>query len=146
MIIGLFKRSAFPKEAAGGAARNQIVLAEITRYPTQKEGPEGRILKVLGDPDDPRLDSEIIIHKYDLPDDFSPAVLGEASAIPPEISGEEIASRVDLRDLNFFTVDGETARDFDDAVAISRPAGGASAPLGGHRRRQPLCKRRVEPG
>ena len=113
-----------PKKAAGGAAAKQIVLAEIIRYPTQKEGPEGRILKVLGDPDDPRLDSEITIHKYDLPDAFSPAVMREASAIPPEISGEEIASRVDLRGLNFFTVDGETARDFDDAVAISHPQGG----------------------
>ena len=60
-----------PKRAAGGAAAKQIVLAEIIRYPTQKEGPEGRILQVLGDPDDPRLDSEIIIHKYDLPDAFS---------------------------------------------------------------------------
>lgn len=113
-----------PKRAAGGAAAKQIVLAEITRYPTQKEGAEGKILKVLGDPDDPRLDSEIIIHKYDLPDAFSPAVMREASEIPPEISGEEIASRVDLRGLNFFTVDGETARDFDDAVSISRPQGG----------------------
>lgn len=113
-----------PKRAAGGAVAKQIVLAEIMRYPTQKEGAEGRILQVLGDPDDPRLDSEIIIHKFDLPDAFSPAVMREASAIPPEISGEEIASRVDLRGLNFFTVDGETARDFDDAVSISRPQGG----------------------
>ncbi len=113
-----------PKRAAGGATGNKIVLAEITRYPTQKEGPEGRILKVLGDREDPRLDSEIIIHKYDLPDAFSPAVLQEASAIPPKISDQEIAAREDLRGLNFFTVDGETARDFDDAVAISRPAGG----------------------
>ena len=113
-----------PKRAAGGAVAKQIVLAEIMRYPTQKEGAEGRILQVLGDADDPRLDSEIIIHKFDLPDAFSPAVLREASAIPPEICGEEIASRVDLRGLNFFTVDGETARDFDDAVSISRPRGG----------------------
>jgi ribonuclease R len=113
-----------PKRAAGGANANQIVLAEITRYPTQTEGPEGRILKVLGDPDDPRLDSEVIIHKYDLPDAFSPPVLQEAAAIPAEISEEEIASRVDLRGLNFFTVDGQTARDFDDAVAISRLPGG----------------------
>jgi ribonuclease R len=113
-----------PKRSAGGAIGNQMVLAEITRYPTQTEGPEGRILKVLGDPDDPRLDSEIIIHKYDLPDDFPPAILQEAGAIAPKVSDEEIASRVDLRDQNFFTVDGETARDFDDAIAVSRLAGG----------------------
>jgi ribonuclease R len=120
----LFQEIRIPKKTAGGAIGKKIVLAEITRYPTQTEGPEGRILKVLGDPDDPRLDSEIIIHKYDLPDAFSPAVLQEATAIPPEISGREITSRADLRGLNFFTVDGETARDFDDAIAVSRLAGG----------------------
>jgi len=120
----LYQEIRIPKRAAGGATGNKIVLAEITRYPTKKEGPEGRVLKVLGDPDDPRLDSEIIIHKYDLPDAFSPAVLEEALAIPPKIAAEEIIARVDLRGLNFFTVDGETARDFDDAIAISRQAGG----------------------
>ena len=120
----LYQEIRIPKRAAGGATGNKIVLAEITRYPTKKEGPEGRVLKVLGDPDDPRLDSEIIIHKYDLADVFSPAVLEEALAIPPKISVEEITARVDLRGLNFFTVDGETARDFDDAIAISRQAGG----------------------
>jgi ribonuclease R len=113
-----------PKRGAGGARESQIVLAEITRYPTRHEGPEGRILKVLGDRDDPRLDSEIIIHKYDLPDAFSPAVQEEASAIPQNLSQGGISTRKDLRNLNFFTVDGETARDFDDAVAISHQAGG----------------------
>jgi ribonuclease R len=113
-----------PKKAARGARGNQIVLAEITRYPTRREGPEGKILQVLGDSDDPRIDSEIIIHKYGLPDAFSPPVLQEASAIPSKVSGEIISARQDLRGLNFFTVDGDTARDFDDAVAVSRPAGG----------------------
>jgi len=113
-----------PKKVTGGAHENDIVLAEITRYPTQQEGPEGRILKVLGAPDDPRLDSEIMIHKYDLPDAFPPQVLKEAEAISPKISPEGRSARKDLRNLNFFTIDGETARDFDDAVAISRLAGG----------------------
>jgi ribonuclease R len=113
-----------PKKAAGGARANEIVMAEITRYPTKQEGPEGRILQVLGDPDDPQLDSEIIIHKYDLPEAFSPDILQEASAIPQKVSEEATSAREDLRGLNFFTVDGETARDFDDAVAISRQAGG----------------------
>lgn len=113
-----------PKKAAGGARANQIVLAEITRYPAQREGPEGRILQVLGDAHDPRIDSEIIIHKYGLPDAFSPGALQEASAIPSRIAGEIISARKDLRGLNFFTVDGDTARDFDDAIAISRQAEG----------------------
>ena len=113
-----------PQKAAGGARNHQIVLAEINRYPTKKAGPEGRILKVLGDLDDPRLDAEIIIHKHDLPDEFPPAVIQEAEGVPDEIFEEEIARREDLRDLNFFTVDGEKARDFDDAVAIARRKGG----------------------
>ena len=113
-----------PKKAAGGARNHQIVLAEINRYPTKETGPEGRILKVLGDPDDPRLDAEIIIHKYDLADEFPPAVVQEADGVPDKIFEDDIARREDLRDLNFFTVDGETARDFDDAVAIARQAGG----------------------
>jgi len=109
-----------PKKSAGGAKENQLVLAEITRYPTSTEAAEGRILKVLGDPDDPRLDAEIIIYKYDLPEAFPEKVLAEAAALPETISRETISRRRDLRNLNFFTVDGEKARDFDDAVALKR--------------------------
>ncbi|MBI5966853.1 MAG: ribonuclease R [Deltaproteobacteria bacterium] len=119
----LFQKIRIPKKAAGGAVENKVVLAEITRYPTKQEGPEGRILKVLGDPDDPALDSEIIMHKYDLPDGFPSTVLKEASAIPQKLFAAEITTRKDLRNLNFFTIDGENARDFDDAVAISPQAG-----------------------
>ncbi len=113
-----------PKKAAGGAREDRIVLAEITRYPTKLEGPEGRVIKVLGTPGDPGLDSEIIIHKYDLPDAFPAEVLREAAALPSRVDAGALSEREDLRNLNFFTVDGETARDFDDAVAISRQAGG----------------------
>jgi ribonuclease R len=109
-----------PKKASGGARNNKIVLAEITRYPAAREGAEGRILKVLGEPGDPLLDSEIIIHKYDLPDAFPSPVVKEASAIPPVVRADALTNRKDLREVNFFTIDGETARDFDDAVAVSR--------------------------
>ncbi len=113
-----------PKKASGGARENQMVLAEIIRYPAGKEGPEGKILKVLGDPGDSRLDAEIIIHKYDLPDAFPPPVLKEASAIPTSVPEAWSGKRRDLRKIPFVTIDGETARDFDDAVAISREPGG----------------------
>ncbi|MCX5906244.1 MAG: ribonuclease R [Deltaproteobacteria bacterium] len=113
-----------PKKAAGGAKGDMIVLAEITRYPTKRESPEGKIVKVLGSPGDPGLDAEIIIHKYDLPDAFPAEVLKEAKLVPLHLGEKEIALRQDLRGLNFFTIDGETARDFDDAVAISREPGG----------------------
>jgi len=119
----LVQKIRIPKGAAGGARENNIVLTEVTRYPTRHDGPEGRILKVLGEAGDPSLDSEIIIHKYDLPDVFPEGVLREAAAIPSRISSAEFAARRDLRTLNFFTIDGETARDFDDAVAISRLPG-----------------------
>jgi len=112
------------KKASGGARKDQMVLAEITRYPAGMEGPEGKVLKVLGDPDDPRLDSEIIIHKYDLPDDFPPPVLKEASMVPAAVQEARAGKRRDLRWVPFVTIDGETARDFDDAVAISREPGG----------------------
>jgi ribonuclease R len=112
------------KKASGGARKDQIVLAEITRYPDGMEGPEGKVLKVLGDPGDPRLDSEIIIHKYDLPDEFPSSVLEEASMIPSAVQETRAGKRRDLRKIPFVTIDGETARDFDDAVAISREPGG----------------------
>jgi ribonuclease R len=113
-----------PKKSSGGARENQMVLAEITFYPAGKEGPEGKVLKVLGDPGDPRLDAEIIIHKYDLPDTFPPPVLKEASLVPSAVPEAWAARRRDLRSIPFVTVDGETAQDFDDAVAISREPGG----------------------
>jgi ribonuclease R len=113
-----------PKKSSGGARENQIVLAEITRYPTHQEGPEGRVVKILGNPGDPHIDSEIIIHKYDLPDAFPPEALQEASAVPQKTTVREGANRQDLRTINFFTIDGETARDFDDAVAIAPTARG----------------------
>lgn len=113
-----------PKKASGGAKGNMVVLAEISRYPTRDENAEGRVLKVLGYPDDPGIDTEIIVHKYDLPDAFPAHVLDDALQIPAEISAQEISGRKDLRHLNFFTVDGETARDYDDAVAITRKDGG----------------------
>jgi ribonuclease R len=114
-----------PKQASGGARTHKIVLAEITRYPTDREGPQGKILKILGDPGDPGLDTEIVIHKYDLPESFPPAVLNEAAAVSFRLPENEVLTRRDLRGMNFFTVDGETARDFDDAVAISREAKGS---------------------
>jgi len=121
-----------PKKSSGGARENQIVLAEITRYPTHQEGPEGRVVKILGNPGDPHIDSEIIIHKYDLPDAFPPEALQEASAVPRKTNVREGANRQDLRTINFFTIDGETARRI--------PA------LGGHRRCEPLRQRKVIPG
>jgi ribonuclease R len=102
------------------ARPNQIVVAEITRYPTERARPEGRVTHILGYPDDPEIEPQIIIHKYDLPHRFSSAALKEVQSLPPTPSSNEYRERVDLREIPTFTIDGENARDFDDAVSIER--------------------------
>lgn len=102
------------------ARPNQMVVAEITRYPTERARPEGRVTHILGYPDDPEIEPQIIIHKYDLPHRFSSAALKEAQNLPPTPFPNEYRERVDLREIPTFTIDGENARDFDDAVSIER--------------------------
>jgi ribonuclease R len=109
-----------PEGETKRARPNQIVVAEITQYPTERARPEGRITHILGYPDDPEIEPQIIIHKYDLPDRFTSAALKEALNLPPIPSLHECRGRVDLRGIPTFTVDGENARDFDDAVSIER--------------------------
>jgi ribonuclease R len=113
-----------PEGETKRARPNQIVVAEITQYPTEKARPEGRITHILGYPDDPEIEPQIIIHKYDLPHRFTSAALKEAQALPPTPSSHEYKDRVDLRGIPTFTIDGENARDFDDAVSIERERDG----------------------
>lgn len=102
------------------ARPNQMVVAEITRYPTERARPEGRVTHILGYPEDPEIEPQIIIHKYDLPHRFSSGALREAQNLPPAPSPNEYRERVDLREIITFTIDGENARDFDDAVSMER--------------------------
>jgi ribonuclease R len=113
-----------PEGETKRARPNQIVVAEITRYPTERARPEGRITHILGYPDDPEIEPQIIIHKYELPYRFSSVVLREAQNLPPAPSSHEYRDRVDLREIPTFTIDGENARDFDDAVSIERERDG----------------------
>ena len=108
------------------ARPNQIVVAEITQYPTERVRPVGRITHILGYPDDPEIEPQIIIHKYDLPHRFTSAALREAQNLSPEPSPYEYKDRVDLRGIPTFTIDGENARDFDDAVSIEREKDGGA--------------------
>ena len=107
-----------PEGETKKARPNQMVVVEITRYPTERARPEGRITHILGYPDDPEVEPQIIIHKYDLPHRFSSTVLKEARGIPLTPSLNDYRDRVDLREIPTFTIDGENARDFDDAVSI----------------------------
>ncbi len=113
-----------PEGETRRARPNQIVVAEITRYPSQRVRPEGRVIHILGYPDDPEVEPQIIIHKYDLPHRFSSSALKEARNLPPVPSSDDYQGRVDLRDIPTFTIDGEKARDFDDAVSIENEKDG----------------------
>ncbi|WP_457567911.1 ribonuclease R [Desulfurobacterium sp.] len=99
------------------------VVAEIISYPSETRGPVGRVVENLGK-GAPKLDIELIIRKYDLPVEFPEEVLEEAEKIPQNVSQSDLKGRVDLRNQLAFTIDGETAKDFDDAVAIEKLPGG----------------------
>lgn len=99
----------------------KIVVVEVTRYPNAHESPAGTIIEQLGAfSDEPGLDIEIIIRKHDLPHIFPPEVEAEAEAVAPVVTEEQCAGRLDLRAVTTVTIDGETARDFDDAISLRK--------------------------
>ncbi len=108
------------KEDAGTAQPGDIVSAAITAYPLHGRPPEGRIIKVIGKPGQPSIDSELIVEQYELPVQFSPAAVSAAESIPQQVSPFMRRGRRDLRALPTVTIDGEKARDFDDAVSIEK--------------------------
>jgi ribonuclease R len=97
-----------------------VVDVEITDWPTPTQSPRGRVIEVLGYEDDFGVDVEIMIRKFHLPHRFPGDVLEEAERIENIISARELPSRRDYRQLPIITIDGETARDFDDAVTVRR--------------------------
>jgi ribonuclease R len=98
----------------------KIVNVEITDWPGKGENPVGRVIEVLGSPDDFGVDVEIIIRKFHIPHRFPDEVLREAQSFPMTIPSAEVTRRHDYRGLDIVTIDGETARDFDDAVWVDR--------------------------
>ncbi len=101
-----------------------VVDCEITGWPTETKNPRGRLIEILGYEDDFGVDVEIVIRKHHLPHHFPPSVIDEARAIPSVIPPAELKRRRDFRDLDIVTIDGETARDFDDAVLVRQLPGG----------------------
>lgn len=114
----LLQEVIIPEGQTKRAKPNQIVVAEITQYPTERARPEGRVTHILGYPDDPEIIPQIILHKHDLPHRFSQAAVREAKNLPSSPGMEDEKGRMDLRGIPTFTIDGENARDFDDAVSI----------------------------
>lgn len=106
-------------DGAPSSQVGQAALVEIARYPT-KAIPElfGRVVRILGDPDDPRTELEKIIICADIPNEFPRGAIAQAERTPGELRTEDLADRVDLRDRPFMTIDPETARDFDDALCV----------------------------
>ncbi len=107
-----------PRGQTMKAKTGESVVVEITSYPSTKRNPEGRIIEILGQPDDPDVEIEMVLRKYNIPHRFSDGTTIEAEAIQNEIPKSEIKRRVDFRDRTIITIDGETAKDFDDAVSI----------------------------
>jgi ribonuclease R len=105
-----------PDDSLGGADNGQIVKVEIVQQPTFKHRPIGKVIEVLGDHMAPGMEIDIAIHNYGLPHDFPEEVLDDANKWGDEVRNKDKQGRVDLRDVPLVTIDGEDARDFDDAV------------------------------
>jgi ribonuclease R len=105
-----------PKGATGRASTGQVVVVELTEPPSLYGQPVGRIKEVLGEVDDPGMEIEIAVRKYGVPHEFSEACLALARGLPDKVRPQDKKDRVDLTDVALVTIDGEDARDFDDAV------------------------------
>ena len=109
-----------PRADTQGAEPGQMVTVEITRWPSPARGPIGRIIEILGDINDPGVDTEIILRKHNIPDEHSADAVEEARRIGSSIRDKDLKGRTDFRDRQVVTIDGETARDFDDAISIEQ--------------------------
>ncbi len=105
-----------PKNAIANAAVGQVVAIELTETPSTYSQPVGRVTEVLGEIDDPGMEIEIAVRKFEVPHRFSAETLAQAAALPDRIRAVDQRHRIDLTDVALVTIDGEDARDFDDAV------------------------------
>lgn len=112
-----------PQEKSMGAVTGHKVVVELTSYGTLKKNPEGRVKEIIGHINDPGTDIMSIIKAYDLPMEFPESVMKSLNDIPDELSPKDYAGRVDLRDLQTVTIDGEDAKDLDDAITVSEENG-----------------------
>ncbi len=113
-----------PPGQEGGASPGEMVTVELTRWPSATRGAIGRVAEVLGPIDAPGVDTEIIIRKYGIPDAHSPEAIAEAKRLGASVTEADLEGRTDFRGLPTVTIDGEHARDFDDAITIEKlPSG-----------------------
>lgn len=121
-----------PKERAKGAMNGHKVVVELTSYGSDRAKPEGKIVEILGHVNDPGVDILSIVKGYELPVEFPEKVMNQAERVPEEVSEADMAGRKDLRDWCMVTIDGEDAKDLDDAVSIARTEDGKGYILGVH--------------
>src|SRR5947199_1514509 len=113
-----------PPGDAGKGKVGEVVTIDLIEPPRPHAQPIGRVAEVLGHYADPGMEIEIALRKFELPHQFSKRALAAAHALPDEVRSEDLHGRKDLRELHFVTIDGETARDFDDAVFCRREGKG----------------------
>lgn len=119
-----------PAERSKGAVSGHKVVCEITDYGKNNRKPEGKIIEILGHVNDPGVDIMSIVKGYELPVEFSEKIMNQIERVPNEVSEEDMAGRRDLRDMQMVTIDGEDAKDLDDAVSLVKD--GAFYQLGVH--------------
>lgn len=108
-----------PLERSKGAVAGHKVVVEITNYGSKDKKPEGKVVEILGHINDPGTDILSIVRAYDLPVEFSEKIMNQAERVSNEVSAADMAGRMDLRDWQMVTIDGEDAKDLDDAVSLT---------------------------
>ncbi len=107
-----------PKERSKGAMTGHKVVVEITGYGTDTKSPEGKVVEILGHVNDPGVDIMSIVRGYELPVEFGEKIMNQVERVSQEVSEADRAGRKDLRDVTMITIDGEDAKDLDDAVSV----------------------------
>lgn len=109
-----------PIERSKGAVNGHKVLVELTGYGSQTKSPEGKVIKILGHINDPGTDILSIVYGYELPLEFPERVLNQAERVAKPVSSADMEGRLDLRELEIVTIDGEDAKDLDDGISLTR--------------------------
>lgn len=109
-----------PLERSKGAMTGHKVVVELTKYGGENKKPEGKVIEIIGHVNDPGTDIMSIVKGYDLPTGFGEKILNQAERVAKEVSSADMAGRMDLRDWTMVTIDGEDAKDLDDAISIRK--------------------------
>ncbi|MCJ8277812.1 MAG: VacB/RNase II family 3'-5' exoribonuclease, partial [Bdellovibrionales bacterium] len=109
-----------PYKQSRGATEGDLVAVDIVEYPSKKSGFVGRVIDIIGDSADPNNDFKRVLHEHQVPMEFPFNVMNEARVISQEVTDKEREGRKDLRDMAFITIDGVTAKDFDDAIYVEQ--------------------------